>query len=223
MRSARKWQQTVKPIYTSKVTPKAKTMKFLLGRKLGMTTLQDATAGALNVTLIECDATTVSLIRNKERDGYAAVQVEAQKTSKRKLHKEFRIDTPHVSEEDAAKELATYEVGKVLDVSVFAVGDIVNVTGISKGKGFQGVVKRHGFKGSPRTHGHKHDLRAPGSIGAQQPQHVIKGKRMAGRMGADRSTMQNLKIVMIDEAKKIIAVKGAVAGVNGRMVEVWMR
>ncbi len=198
-------------------------MKFLLGRKLGMTTLQDASLGALNVTLIECDTNTVSLLRTMERDGYAAVQVEAMKTSRKKLHKEFRLDSAQVSSEDAQKELASFEVGKTLDVSVFSVGDVVNVTGISKGKGFQGVVKRHGFKGSPRTHGHKHDLRAPGSIGAQQPQHVIKGKRMAGRMGADRSTMQNLKIVLIDETKRLIAVKGAVPGVNGRMVEVWAR
>ena len=188
-----------------------------------MTTLQDAEKGALNVTLIECDTNTVSLLRTAEQDGYVAVQVEAAKTSKKKLQKEFRLDSVQISLEAAAKELATFEVGKTLDVSVFAVGDVVNVTGISKGKGFQGVVKRHGFKGSPRTHGHKHDLRAPGSIGAQQPQHVIKGKRMAGRMGADRSTMQNLKVVLVDETKNLIAVQGAVAGVNGRMVEVWAR
>lgn len=198
-------------------------MKFLLGKKLGMTTLQDAERGALNVTLIECDTNTVSLLRTAEQDGYVAVQVEAAKTSKKKLQKEFRLDSTQISIEAAEKELAAFEVGKTLDVSVFAVGDVVNVTGISKGKGFQGVVKRHGFKGSPRTHGHKHDLRAPGSIGAQQPQHVIKGKRMAGRMGADRSTMQNLKVVLVDETKNLIAVQGAVAGVNGRMVEVWAR
>lgn len=188
-----------------------------------MTTLQDAVEGALNVTLIECDTNTISLLRTPERDGYVAVQVEAAKTSKRKLQKEFRLDAPQITQEEALKALAAYEVGKTLDVNVFSVGDVVNVTGISKGKGFQGVVKRHGFKGSPRTHGHKHDLRAPGSIGAQQPQHVIKGKRMAGRMGADRRTMQNLKVVLIDETKNLIAVKGAVAGVNGRMVEVWAR
>lgn len=198
-------------------------MKFLLGKKLGMTTLQDAERGALNVTLIECDANRVSLLRTSERDGYVAVQIEAMKTSKRKLVKEFRLDSTQISVEEAQKELATYEVGKTLDVNVFTVGDVVHVTGISKGKGFQGVVKRHGFKGSPRTHGHKHDLRAPGSIGAQQPQHVIKGKRMAGRMGADRCTVQNLTVVFIDETKNLMAVHGAVAGVNGRMVEVWAR
>lgn len=198
-------------------------MKFLLGRKLGMTTLQDAVEGALNVTLIECDANTIALLRTPERDGYVAVQVEIAKTSKRKMHREFRLDDPHTTQAKAVEELAGFEVGSSLDVTLFSVGDKVNVSGITKGKGFQGVVKRHGFKGSPRTHGHKHDLRAPGSIGAQQPQHVIKGKRMAGRMGADKRTSRNVRVVMIDEAKRLIAVQGAVPGVNGRMVQVWSR
>lgn len=136
------------------------------------------------------------------------------------MTKEFRIDRPGIAVEDARKELDGFEAGKVLGVTVFSVGDVVDVSGITKAKGFQGVVKRHGFKGSPRTHGHKHDLRAPGSIGAQQPQHVIKGKRMAGRMGGGRSTTKNVRVVLIDEAKKLIAVQGAVPGVNGRMVEV---
>ena len=96
----------------------------------------------------------------------------------------------------------------------------MNVSGIAKAKGFQGVVKRHGFKGSPATHGHKHDHRAPGSIGAQQPQHVIKGKRMAGRMGGKRSTMKNVKVVYIDMEKNVLAVQGAVPGVVGRIVEI---
>jgi large subunit ribosomal protein L3 len=205
------------------IAVKQRFMKFLLGRKLGMTTLQDASLGALNVTLIEVDTNTVSLLRTEEKDGYVAVQVEVMKTKKRKMTKEFRLDSAQISREEATKKLVAFEQGAELGIGVFVVGDVVNVTGITKGKGFQGVVKRHGFKGSPRTHGHKHDLRAPGSIGAQQPQHVIKGKRMAGRMGADRSTMQNLKVVLVDESKKLLAVQGAVPGVNGRMVEVWAR
>jgi large subunit ribosomal protein L3 len=94
------------------------------------------------------------------------------------------------------------------------------VSGITKAKGFQGVVKRHGFKGSPKTHGHKHDLRAPGAIGAGFPEHVVKGKRMAGRMGGTRSTSKNLKIVHIDREKNILGVKGSVPGVVGRIVEI---
>lgn len=198
-------------------------MKFLLGKKLGMTTLQNDDQNALNVTLIECDANTVTLLRTPDKDGYSSVQLEVQKTAKRKMRKEFRIDRPGVSADEAAKLMSGFEVGKTVDVSLFQVGDVVNVSGTSKGKGFQGVVKRHGFKGSPRTHGHKHDLRAPGSIGAQQPQHVIKGKRMAGRMGGERSTVKNVEVVFVDVEKKLIGVLGAIPGVSGRIVEVLSR
>lgn len=198
-------------------------MKFLLGRKLGMTTLQDAEKGALNVTLIECDPNTVSLLRTAEKDGYCAVQVSVSKTSKRTLKREFRMDSTQVDMEAAQKAMEPFAMESALDVTVFSVGDVVNVSGVTKAKGFQGVVKRHGFKGSPRTHGHKHDLRAPGSIGSQENQRVVKGKRMAGRMGGGRSTTKNLKVVLVDETKRLIGVQGAVPGVNGRMVEIWMR
>jgi large subunit ribosomal protein L3 len=123
--------------------------------------------------------------------------------------KEFRLE-----------EAATVAVGDKITIENFQIGDEVQISGIAKGKGFQGVVKRHGFAGSPATHGHKHDNRAPGSIGAQQPQHVIKGKRMAGRMGGKRSTVKGIKIVYIDLEKNIMAVLGAVPGVVGRIVEV---
>ncbi|EKD59076.1 MAG: 50S ribosomal protein L3 [uncultured bacterium] len=184
-------------------------MKYILGKKLGMTTLYDKEKGALNVTLIECHPNTVSVVRSVEKDGYDAVQLEIAKTKKVTHRKEFRLE-----------EAATVAVGDQIAIDTFQVEDEVNVSGISKAKGFQGVVKRHGFKGSPATHGHKHDLRAPGSIGAQQPQHVIKGKRMAGRMGGKRSTMKNVKVVYIDNEKNVLAVLGAVPGVVGRIVEI---
>jgi large subunit ribosomal protein L3 len=196
-------------------------MKFLLGKKLGMTTLQDPQKGALNVTLIECDQNTVTVLRTPERDGYAAVQVEAAKTSKKRMRKEFRLDHVRLEADEVKKELEKFKEGDTLDVTVFSVGDVVSVSGITKAKGFQGVVKRHGFKGSPRTHGHKHDLRAPGSIGSQENQRVIKGMRMAGRMGGDRSTTKNVKVVYVNQEKGLIGVQGAVPGVSGRMVEVW--
>lgn len=183
--------------------------KIILGKKLGMTTLYDKERGALNVTLIECQPNTVSVIRNEEKNGYNAVQLEIAKTKKVTHRKEFRLEK--------AAEVA---VGDVITIANFAVGDEVKISGITKAKGFQGVVKRHGFKGAPATHGHKHDHRAPGSIGAQQPQHVIKGKRMAGRMGGTRSTVKNIKVVHIDNEKNILAVLGAVPGVVGRIVEV---
>ncbi len=172
-----------------------------------MTTLYSDDKTAHNITLIECGS-VVSLLRTLEKDGYNAVQLEAGKTKKKKIRREFRIEKT---------ELKT---GDKIGADIFSEGDIVRVSGTGKAKGFQGGVKRHGFKGSPKSHGHKHDLRAPGSIGAQQPQHVIKGKRMAGRMGGMRSTSKNLKVVYIDKEKNIIGVKGAVPGVNGGIVEI---
>ena len=180
--------------------------KFILGKKIGMTTIYNED-GAQNVTLVEC-ASKGSLIKNKEKDGYSAVQLEIQKTKNKKFKKEFRVEENKLEKEAQ------------LDVSVFEIGDKVKVSGIAKAKGFQGVVKRHGFKGSPKTHGHKHDLRAPGSIGSGFPEHVTKGKRMAGRMGGKRSTSKNIKIVFIDKEKNILGLKGSVPGVAGRVVEI---
>jgi len=182
-------------------------MKFILGKKLGMTTLYSGEKEAQNVTLVECGA-KVAAVRDVEKNGYAAVQFEIDKTKKKKTRREFRTENSELKKGDA------------VGVDIFAVGDIVQVSGITKAKGFQGVVKRHGFKGSPKTHGHKHDLRAPGAIGSGYPEHVIKGKRMAGRMGGTRSTSKNLKVVFIDKEKNILAVKGAVPGVIGRIIEI---
>lgn len=174
-----------------------------------MTTLYDKERGALNVTLIECEPNTISVLRSAEKNGYSAVQLEITKTKNKTHRKEFRL------EKDAEAE-----VGSKITVENFQIGDVVKVSGITKAKGFQGVVKRHGFKGAAKSHGHKHDLRAPGSIGAQQPQHVIKGKRMAGRMGGKRATVKNMKVAYIDAAKNILAVQGGVPGVVGRIVEI---
>lgn len=184
-------------------------MKHILGKKMGMTTLYDQQQGALNVTLIECEPNTVSIVRTSEKDGYTAVQLATAKTKKVTHHKEFR-----------SQEAVTLAVGDKVTVENFTIGDLVKVSGIAKAKGFQGVVKRHGFGGSPASHGHKHDLRAPGSIGAQQPQHVIKGKRMAGRMGGKRKSVKNVKVVYLNVEKNLIGVLGSVPGVVGRIVEV---
>lgn len=194
-------------------------MKFLLAKKLGMTTLHDVERGARNITLLECDANTVSLVREAGRDGYSALQVETPKTKRRNIRREFRLDR-HLSSEEVTKKMQELPVGATLSVDIFSVGDRVRVSGITKAKGFQGVVKRHGFKGAPKTHGHKHDLRAPGSIGATFPQHVTKGMRMAGRMGGTRSTSENLRVEYIDPEKRLIGVRGAVPGIPGSVVEV---
>ncbi|MDD3487093.1 MAG: 50S ribosomal protein L3 [Candidatus Moranbacteria bacterium] len=194
-------------------------MKFILGKKLGMTTIYDGQKGAQNVTLVECLPNAVTQMRSAEKDKYEAVQIglkkenikdKKTKSAKKNFHKikEFKAE---------AKEL---KAGDEIKIDQFEVGDKVKVSGTTKAKGFQGVVKRHGFAGSPKTHGHKHDLRAPGSIGSSFPEHVMKGKRMAGRMGGGRSTVRNLKIVEIDKENNILFLKGAVPGVKGRIVEV---
>jgi large subunit ribosomal protein L3 len=201
-------------------------MKFIIGKKLGMTTLFDEEKGALNVTLIACDANTVTATRTIEKDGYLAVQMETQKTAKKTVRKEFRIDRAITLENRAevkkelAKELEKFPVAGAITVSQFSVGDKVNVAGITKSKGFQGVVKRHGFGGQMTSHGRKHDIRKPGSIGATFPEHVIKGRRMAGRMGGENMTALNLSVVYVNEAEGLIGVRGAVPGVNGRVVKV---
>ena len=128
-------------------------MKFILGKKLGMTTIFNEKREALNVTLVEC-VSKVSMIRDEEKDGYAAIQIEMPKTKNKIVKKEFRLPEAQVV------------VGDEINVDIFEIGEEVHVTGIGKAKGFQGVVKRHGFKGAMASHGHKHDLRAPGSIGA---------------------------------------------------------
>jgi len=192
--------------------------KFILGKKLGMSTIYDRERGALNVTLVHCEPNIILQVRTKEKDKYEAVQiglfkskVKSQKSKVRKNYfkiKEFR---------EEAKDL---KAGDKVDISQFEIGDKVKVSGITKAKGFQGVVKRHGFKGSSHSHGHKHDWRAPGSIGSSFPEHVIKGKKMAGRMGGVRASVKNLKIVDIDKENNILFLKGAVPGVKGRVVEI---
>jgi large subunit ribosomal protein L3 len=193
-------------------------MKFIFGKKLGMSTIYDEKNGALNVTLVECAPNIVTQIRNLEKDKYEAVQIGLEKAKAKK--QDLKAKTKYLKLKEFKTETKDLKAGDVVDINQFEVGDKVKVSGITKAKGFQGVVKRHGFKGSPKSHGHKHDLRAPGSIGATYPEHVIKGKRMAGRMGGVRSSVRNLKIVEIDKENNILFLKGAVPGVKGRIVEI---
>ena len=195
-------------------------MKCLLGKKLGMTTLFDETKGALNVTLIECEPNTVTLHRTAEKNGYVAVQLSHPLTKKKTTAREFRLDQNDGSAEEGAKTLEGLAVATTITVAQFEIGEKVHVSGITKAKGFQGVVKRHGFAGGRASHGGKHDLRKGGSIGPTFPEHVIKGRRMAGRMGADRFTVKNLVVDYVDVEKGILGVRGAVPGVTGRLVEI---
>lgn len=186
-------------------------MKFILGRKLGMSTMYKREKGALNVTLIECIPNIITQIRNIDKDKYEAVQIGLPKS---------KIGKNYLKIKEFKSEAKNLKIGGKIDISQFEVGDKVKVSGITKGKGFQGVMKRHGFKGSSHSHGHKHDWRAPGSIGSSFPEHVIKGKKMAGRMGGKRSTVKNLEIVEIDKKNNILFLRGAVPGVKGRIIEI---
>lgn len=179
-----------------------------------MTTIYNKDKGALNVTLVECESNKVSLVRTEKKDGYSAIQLKVQKTKKKEFKKEFRI-----SEEDASQFKERDEV----TLEKFEIDEKVEIAGVTKAKGFQGVMKRHGFHGSPASHGHRHDHRAPGSIGSAYPQHVMKGKKMAGRMGGERATIKNMKVVYIDKENNLIGFKGAIPGVNGRMIEIFVK
>lgn len=181
------------------------------------------------VTILSAGPVTVTRIKSEDKDGYNSVQVGflaqkkervtkgragAMKGAFYKNLKEFRLKP---SDKSDAKE------GDIIDVSIFAPGDKLQISSVSKGKGFQGVVKRHGFSGGPRTHGQKHSEREPGSIGGGLRTHVPKGMRMAGRMGGDRITQKNLKVVSVDKENNIILVKGAIAGKRGSLVEIVSR
>jgi len=174
------------------------------------------------VTLIESGPNFVTQVKTKDRDNYSAIQVGFGAKKEKNIKKPQR---GHLKNLDNLRWLREFRVedsklnnGDKIDVSVFAPGDKVNVVAISKGKGFQGVVKRHGFHGGPKSHGQKDRHRAPGSIGSSFPEHVFKGKRMAGRMGGDRVTVKNLEIVEIDGENNLIALKGAVPGRRGTLV-----
>lgn len=181
---------------------------------------------SVGVTVVETGPCIVTQIRTVEKDGYNATQVGY--GEKKKLNKPEAGHLKNVSalfgtlKEFRPKngEASSMNVGDKIDASVFAEGEKVNVSGVTKGRGFQGVVKRHQFSGGSRTHGQKHSEREPGSIGSVWPQRVVKGKRMAGRMGGDRLTLKGVKIMKIDLENNIIALKGAVPGRRGTLLEI---
>lgn len=190
-------------------------MKFILGKKIGMTTIYDEKGKAQNVTLVESPKNVITKIKTLEKDGYLGIQVGVESNKKKRQFDKIEEFRP---EGDDLKEL---KEGTLLKIDSFEVGDKVKITGITKGKGYQGVVKKWGFAGSPASHGHRHDLRAPGSIGSAFPQRVFKGKKMSGRMGGNQKTIKNLKIVFRDIEKNLLAIKGAVPGNNGAFIKIW--
>ncbi|MDP2631936.1 MAG: 50S ribosomal protein L3 [Candidatus Uhrbacteria bacterium] len=195
-------------------------MKAILGRKLEMTQFFREDGGVVPVTLIEAGPCTVTTVRTNPAGRQAAVLGYGTSKSVNKPQKKDWKDLGNFAyvREFELSEGETFEKGQKICADTFEAGESVNVSGISKGKGFQGVVKRHGFHGGPASHGHKDQLRMPGSIGAGGPQRVFKGTRMGGRMGGDQVTVKNLEIVNVDKANNIIAIKGAVPGSRGSFV-----
>ena len=186
-----------------------------------MTQVFEEDGKVVPVTVVEVEPNVVVQVRTKEQDGYEAVQVgtgtrKAKNIKKpQKGHFKDLGNFKYLKEVRGSQEL---KVGDKLDVSVFAVGDKIKVTGMSKGKGFAGVMKRHGFHGMPHSHGHHHVARHAGSIGQRFPQHTLPGMRMAGRMGTDKVTTRGLKIVRVDVENGLLAVKGAVPGNRGQLL-----
>jgi len=214
-------------------------MKFILGKKIGMSQIFDENGNQIPVTLVEAGPCEILQVKTKENDGCEAVQLGWGKIEKKKKIKkamkgkefryirEFEVQ-PTTNPEGVApqpygagnQQPTTFKNGDKIDVSVFQEGDKVKISGISKGKGFQGVVKRHGFHGRNATHGVKHEERKPGSIGSSWPERVIKGRKMPGRMGAERVMVKNLKIVKVDKENNLIVVRGAVPGYRGTLLEI---
>lgn len=219
-------------------------MKGLIARKLAMTQLFSADGGELaGVTVLEAGPCYVTQVKTKEKDGYEAIQLgfgavkeeRVRKTLNRAMRGHLgmlKSDEKHQTRKDGnglpavrhfreirVDDASQYAVGQKLSADVFAVGDMVQATGISKGKGFAGAVKRHHFRGGPKTHGQSDRLRAPGSSGATTtPGRVVKGTRRAGHMGVERVTQPSLKVMMVDPERNLIAVRGSVPGGTNSLV-----
>lgn len=211
-------------------------MKALIGRKLGMTQIFDDEGNAQRITLIEAGPCVVTQIKTKDKDGYDAIQIgygdakhqarpqmghlKAANTNSAVL-REVRLDESSIENADTEDEQQAdgLKVGSKLEVTNFEIGDKVQITGTSKGKGFAGTVKRHNFSTGPKTHG-SHNYRAPGSIGSGYPEHVFKGMRMAGHMGAERVTIRGMKVMLVDAERNIMAISGPVPGPSKGLVVV---
>lgn len=188
--------------------------KFILGTKIAMSRRFRDDGTVIPVTVIEAGPCVVTAVRPAQREGFQSVQLGFGKAGRQKKpqvgHTKGLGSFRYLREFQVAQ--GVWERGKTVDANVFQVGDIVHVVGTTKGKGYAGVVKRHGFSGSPATHGHKDQLRMPGSIGSTAPQRVLKGRRMAGRMGGQRVTIRKLEVIEVNPEKHELVVKGAVPG-----------
>ena len=202
------------------------TFKGLLGEKLGMTQVFDANNRIVPVTVVKAGPCVVTQLRTEQKDGYVAVQLAFGAIDPRKVTKPLtgHFTKAGVTPRRHVVELRTgdadqYTLGQEVGPEIFESGQLVDVTGTSKGKGFAGVMKRHGFHGDTASHGSHRNHRKPGSIGAcATPGHVFKGLRMAGRMGNERVTTQNLTVHAVDVEKGLLLIKGAIPGNTGTLV-----
>lgn len=192
-------------------------MKAFITRKVGMTSIISEDGAVQAVTLLSATPNVITQVKNTEVDGYMAVQMgfeTAKRVNKAQAgHLKASGATPKIINEFRVDEITEdLQVGTTLSPEVFSVGDVVHVTGTSKGKGWAGTIKRHNFQRQRKTHGGKGNTRAPGSIGSMYPQKIFKGKRMAGQMGDEQVTVRNLKVALVDTELGIIGVTGAVPG-----------
>ncbi len=198
-------------------------MKFIIGKKIGMSQMFDKNGKLTPVTLVLAGPCYVLQKKNKEKDGYEAIQIGLGKIEKKnKIGKSMKgKEYTYIRECRMPNAEFPKDGENEITVSNFVEGDNVKVSGTSKGKGFQGGVKRHGFHGKlSATHGNKHEHRTIGSTGSRFPQHVIKGRRMPGRMGADTVSVKNLKVMKVDKDNNLLVLKGAVPGHNGTLLEI---
>ena len=199
-------------------------MKFILGIKQNMTQVFDESGKVHPATILVAAPSTITQVKTNENEGYSALQISCGEKREKNINKAMKGHLKGVNarflKEFRIEDSSAFKVGDKIDLSTFAVGDIIEVSATSKGKGFQSVIKRHGFKGQPRSHGQKHSENEPGSIGGGLRNKVPKNMRMAGRMGGERITVKNLKVLGVDQENNQLLVSGAVPGRRGTLVEI---
>jgi large subunit ribosomal protein L3 len=206
-------------------------MSGMIGKKIGMSNIFDESGNIIPVTLVETVPCVVTQIKTKEKDGYEAVQLAVGKRSAKRTTKAIQGHSkkanitefyPRIFREFKDFNSSEFQLGAEVKMDIFSEGEKVTIVGISKGKGFQGVVKRHGFSGiNETTHGASDRPRSPGSIGgSSDPSRVFKGMRMGGRMGSDRVTIKNLKVVRLDKDSNVLFIKGSVPGPTNSYIEI---
>lgn len=202
-------------------------LKSIIGIKVGMTRIFDVHGNMVPVSVVSCGPCVVSSIRTKEKDGYSALALGFGEPKEKTMSKPFagqfkknNVALKKYIREFSVDDTSKYQLGQEIKADIFQAGDYIDVSGVSKGKGFAGGMKRHGFRGGPATHGQSDRPRSPGSIGAQGFQRVIRGLRMAGHLGSERVTIQSLEVVSVDPVKNLMLIKGAIPGPNKGLVTI---